>query len=132
MTINRLENLRVIDGLLTVYQTRLSALEDTPKNVRTRTMYKMTIKALTEERDLVYGWIETIPDTFIANAIILRYVKQATWKEIGKYLNDSGGGAAVKRKCLKYVWYSDGGLHNTSGMKPIIAESVNMYAGGIE
>lgn len=112
MTVDRLENLRVIDGLLTVYQMRLDALPDIPPYKIQREVIKVAMASQIKERDAVYDWIEAIPKTTIANAIILRYVKQATWQEIGEYTGGISGNT-IKKMCLRYIWTSDGGLHDT-------------------
>ncbi len=99
MTLERLKNLRVIDGRgcwLEVQRDRYP--QGSPKWQE----ISAQLEADRKERDAVHLWIESIPRDRTANIIILRYVKNLRWDEIARLIGGISA-SGVKMDVMRYI-----------------------------
>ena len=99
MTLERLKNLRVIDGRdcwLEVQRDRYP--QGSPKWEEISAQLESDRK----ERDAVYQWIESIPRDRTANIVVLRFVKNLRWDEIARLIGGISA-SGVKMDVMRYI-----------------------------
>ncbi len=103
MKVQQLERIRTI-GVQEMYMQ--AQLETLPINAPKRFEILDELTKMQKERDEIYRWIDSIEDARMGNAIALRYVKQATWKEIVDLIpgfNDD----SIRKAVQRFIWASE-------------------------
>ena len=108
MTVERLESIRKI-GVKEMYMQ--AQMESLPLNAPKRYEILDELSAMQNERDELYRWIDSIEDARMGNAIALRYVKQATWKEIVDLIPGFTQ-HGIRKAVQRFIWATEPEKHS--------------------